>query len=169
MNEPRRQFLRTAVALGAAFAVNPLPAQAPADAPPVPKRPPPLAAELVKEFVVAAHADLPATQALLARQPRLINATWDWGGGDFETALGGASHMGRRDIAQFLLDEGARPDVFAHAMLGHLEAVQAILRARPDVLRCRGPHGIPLLVHAEKGGAEAAAVADYLRRLTTAG
>ena len=40
--------------------------------------------------------------ALLDEQPGLLNATWDWGGGDFETALGGAAHMGRRDIVQRL-------------------------------------------------------------------
>lgn len=171
MNQPRRQFLRTAAALGTALALNPLRAQAPApaDLPPVPTRPPPLAPDLVKAFVGAAHGDLAKTQALLDEQPGLLNATWDWGGGDFETALGGAAHMGRRDIALFLLERGARPDLFVHAMLGHLEVVRAIIAARPEAAKCPGPHGIPLLVHAQKGGAGAAAVADYLQRLTAAG
>lgn len=168
---PRRRFLRSAATLGAALAFNPLRAQesGPADLPPVPQRPPPLAPERVKAFVVAAHGDQAKTQAMLAGEPHLLNATWDWGGGDYETALGGASHMGRRDIAEFLLGRGARPDIFVLAMLGHLAAVQAIIAARPGALKCPGPHGIPLLAHAEKGGAEAAAVADYLRRLTAAG
>lgn len=168
---PRRQFLHATAALGATLLLRPLQAQTPAETPlpPVPKRPPPLAADLVKEFVVAAHGDLAKTQTMLAEQPGLLNATWDWGGGDFETALGGASHMGRRDIAQYLLGKGARPDIFVLAMLGDLEAVKAIIAARPETLKCPGPHGIPLLAHAKKGGAEASAVVDYLQRLTAAG
>jgi len=47
-------------------------------------RPDPLKPELVKEFVMAAHVDLEKTKALLAETPALLNATWDWGGGDFE-------------------------------------------------------------------------------------
>jgi hypothetical protein len=43
---------------------------------------------------------------MLESEPRLLRATWDWGGGDFETALGGAAHMGRRDIAAWLLERG---------------------------------------------------------------
>jgi hypothetical protein len=168
---PRRQFLHATAALGATLLFRPLQAQTPEEAPlpPIPNRPPPLAPDLVKEFVFAAHGDLAKTQAMLAGQPGLLNATWDWGGGDYETALGGASHMGRRDVAQYLLAQGARPDIFVLAMLGDLEAVKAIIAARPEALRCPGPHGIPLLAHAKKGGAEAAAVADYLQRLTTAG
>ena len=41
----------------------------------------------------------------------LINSVMDWGAGDWETGLGGASHMGRHDIVQFLLEKGARLDV----------------------------------------------------------
>lgn len=175
--KPRREFLRNAASLAAILAVPALGAQTaapgapatPASPPAVPKRPPPLAAELVKEFVGAAHGDLAKTQALLAAHPGLINATWDWGGGDFETALGGAAHMGRRDIAEFLLAQGARPDVFALAMLGHLEAVQAIIAARPEARLCPGPHRIPLIAHARKGGAEANAVVEFLERLAAAG
>ena len=42
---------------------------------------------------MAAHGDLQRSKELLELQPGLLNAAWDWGGGDFETALGGASHM----------------------------------------------------------------------------
>ena len=170
---PRRQFLKTSALLGAVFATRGALAQttsatAPAAKPAGPDRPPPLDKDLVKAFVVAAHGDLAKTQAMLAAQPHLINATWDWGGGDFETALGGASHMGRRDIALFLLGHGARPDIFAVTMLGYLDVVKALLAARPDTLNCPGPHGIPLIVHARKGGAEAAAVLAYLEGLAPA-
>jgi hypothetical protein len=50
------------------------------------------------------------------REPALVNAAWDWGAGDWETMA--RPHMGRRDIALYLLERGARMDVFAAAILG---------------------------------------------------
>lgn len=126
---------------------------------------PALEAALVEEFVGNAHGNLQRVQELLAQEPALVNATWDWGGGDFETALGAASHMGRRDIALFLLDRGARLDIFAAAMLGRLEVVKAALEAFPEALHTAGPHGIPLVTHAEMGGTEAKTVLEYLQSL----
>ncbi|MBI4759986.1 MAG: ankyrin repeat domain-containing protein [Chloroflexota bacterium] len=126
---------------------------------------PALDAQLVEEFVGNAHGNLERVKELLAQEAGLVNATWDWGGGDFETALGAASHMGRRDIAVFLLEHGARLDIFAAAMLGKLEIVQAAIEAFPQALHTPGPHGIPLIVHAEAGGDDAKAVLDYLQRL----
>jgi ankyrin repeat protein len=99
---------------------------------------------------------------MLDATPRLIRATWDWGGGDFETALGGAAHMGRRDIAALLLDRGAPLDLFAAAMLGELAIVRAALEARPALARVPGPHGIPLIAHAKAGGPAAVSVLDYV-------
>src|SRR5262245_8297067 len=96
-----------------------------ATTPQSPPRPPALAADLVKEFVVAAHGNLEKTKAMLAAEPGLVNATWDWGGGDFEQAIGGAGHMGRKDIADFLISQGARMDIFVAAMLGDLDLVKA--------------------------------------------
>jgi hypothetical protein len=66
-------------------------------------------------------------------------------------------------IAEHLLDRGARLDLFAAAMLGKLAVVQAILEADPRALHVRGPHGIPLLAHAEAGGA--AEVVAFLKSL----
>jgi len=126
---------------------------------------PALEAKLVQEFVGKAHGDLDRVKELLAQEPGLINATWDWGGGDFETALGAASHMGRRDIAEFLLGHGARLDIFAAAMLGKLDIVKAALAAFPDAIKTPGPHGIPLIAHAQAGGDEAKAVLEYLQSL----
>jgi hypothetical protein len=146
---------------GAVFAQVATP-QTPAPQQPVPKRPDPLGSSMVQEFVRKAHADLPATQALLSEQPTLLNATWDWGGGDWETALGAAAHMGRRDIALFLLERGARMDVFAAAMLGEVEVVRAVLAAQPAAHDAPGPHGIPLLAHAQAGGEKARAVVELL-------
>jgi hypothetical protein len=127
-------------------------------------RPPALPPELVQEFVSNAHGNLERVQELLAQQPALVNAAWDWGGGDWETGLGAAAHMGRADIANFLLGRGARLDIFAAAMLGQLEVVKAMLAARPEARHAPGPHGIPLLAHAQAGGAAASAVAAFLQQ-----
>ena len=127
--------------------------------------PPAIAPALVHEFVQVAHGNPDRVRELLAQEPRLIHAAWDWGGGDWETALGSAAHMGRRDIAALLLEAGARLDIFAAAMLGHLEVVRAIIAACPQAATQPGPHGIPLLAHAQAGGEAAAPVATYLRTL----
>src|SRR5919204_1313127 len=123
---------------------------------------PSLDSEKVNEIVLKAHGDLDAVRALLAEQPALVNAAWDWGGGDWETALGAASHMGRRDIAELLLDHGARLDLFAAAMLGETEIVRAALAAFPEARDVKGPHGIPLIEHARKGGDAARDVLELL-------
>jgi hypothetical protein len=121
-----------------------------------------IAADLVQEFVLKAHADLVRVQELLAQEPGLLNAAWDWGQGDWETGLGAAAHMGRRDIAAFLLNHGARLDLFAAAMLGHLEIVKAAVQAFPEIRDVLGPHGIPLIAHAGAGGPEAEDVLRFL-------
>jgi len=126
---------------------------------------PALVASLVQEFIRNAHGDLNRVQELLAREPALINACWDWGGGDFETGLGAAAHMGRKDIAYFLLDHGARLDIFTAAMLGKLDVVRAALTAFPETINTPGPHGIPLIAHAKAGGEEALCVFEYLESL----
>jgi hypothetical protein len=140
-------------------------AQTTAPQQPVPNRPDPLAPAVVNEFVRKAHADLAATKAMLAEQPTLLNATWDWGGGDFETGLGGAGHMGNREIAEFLIGQGARLDIFVASMLGRLDIVRAMLGAWPQLLQSKGPHGITLMRHAKAGGEQAKAVVDYLESL----
>lgn len=135
--------------------------------PDFPEHDPQVAPARVKQFVIAGHVNLPKVKEMLAAEPWLINATWDWGKGDFETALGGASHMGRRDIAEFLLEHNARMDVFAAAMLGKLDIVKAAVAAFPNIVRVPGPHKIPLVAHAEKGGADAVAVLEFLRPLVS--
>lgn len=126
---------------------------------------PALELNLVQEFVGVAHGNFARVKELLEQEPALVNATWDWGGGDFETALGAASHMGSRQIAIYLLEHGARLDIFAAAMLGKLEIVKAALAVYPDAIDTPGPHGIPLIDHAEAGGEEAKAVVDFLKSL----
>ena len=123
---------------------------------------PAIEASLVQQFVGNAHGDLDRVKELLAQEPALIHACWDWGGGDFETGLGAASHMGRKDIAEFLLENGARLDLFAATMLGKMEIVRATLEAFPEAIRTPGPHGIPLIAHARAGGEDAKEVLEFL-------
>jgi hypothetical protein len=118
--------------------------------------------ELVKDFVNVSHADLDKVGALLDAHPELLNVAWDWGGGDWETGLGAAAHMGRLDIANLFVERGARLDIFAAAMLGRVDIVQAIIAAQPHARHAAGPHGIPLIAHAKAGGEMASAVLRYL-------
>ncbi len=111
-----------------------------------------LPAELVHEFVIAAHVNLVKVKEMLAKEPNLANACWDWGSGDFEVALGGASHMGNRDIANYLLDNNARMDIFCAAMLGHKGVVEALIKSKPNIANVAGPHKFPLLYHVAISG-----------------
>ncbi|MEP7318020.1 MAG: hypothetical protein ABI921_04755 [Panacibacter sp.] len=129
------------------------------------QKPPALDAALVKDYVTKAHADLPGLTALLQQQPALLNASWDWGGGDFESALEAAGHMGRKDIAAFLLSNGARMNIFCAAMLGKINVVKSILTVYPDLKSSKGPHGLQLLHHARHGGDEAKEVLQYLESI----
>ena len=129
------------------------------------ERKPALEPSLVEEFVRKAHSDLARVQALHAVEPALVNACWDWGGGDFESALGAAAHTGRKEIANFLLAKGARLDLFAAAMLGKLDIVKAVISVFPDAIRTPGAHGIPLIAHAKMGGEDARAVLEFLEAL----
>ena len=119
--------------------------------------------ERVQQFVNDAHGDLDSVTRMLDEEPGLLNACWDWGGGDWETGLGAAAHMGRRDIAELLLGRGARIDLFAAAMLGKLDIVKAVVEDDPAVIDRKGPHGISLMSHARKGGKAAAEVVKYLK------
>ena len=124
---------------------------------------------IVREMVTVAHGNTARVRELLAARPTLANAAWDWGFGDWETALGAASHVGNRDIAGLLLANGAHPTIFSAAMLGQLDVVKAFIAARPGIQTTLGPHGIPLLAHARAGGAPAKPVFDYLQELGDAG
>ncbi len=121
--------------------------------------------DLARRVVGLSHGKLDELRPLVEARPTLALATYDWGFGDWETAIGAASHVGRPDIAEFLMSHGARPDYFTFAMLGNLAAVRAMIEARPGLQRVRGPHGITLLQHAKNGGESAAAVVDYLESL----
>jgi hypothetical protein len=120
---------------------------------------------LVQDFVIYAHSDLDMVKKLLEKEPALLNATMDWGNGDWETGLGGASHMGRRDIVEYLLERGARIDIFCAAMMGRLDAVKSFLALEPKLIDAKGPHGFTLHFHAQVGSKEAEPVLAYLQSI----
>jgi hypothetical protein len=122
----------------------------------------PLSPEKVKEFVVAGHSELEKVKAMLSETPNLIYAAWDWGNGDFETALEGAAHMGRKDIATYLITQGARSNIFVQAMLGKTELVKQQLTLFPELLNSKGAHGFTLLHHAMQGGEDAKDLVAFL-------
>jgi hypothetical protein len=119
----------------------------------------------VREMVAVSHGNVARVRELLGESPALARATWDWGFGDWETALGAASHVGNREIAHLLIDAGARPDLFTFAMFGQLDIVKAYVAANPGIQRIAGPHSLTLMHHARKGGPESQAVLDYLTTL----
>ena len=104
---------------------------------------------VLREVVGAAHTRFEKVKKLVTAKPELAKASWDWGFGDVESALGAASHMGRKDIAEFLIEYGARPDIFTFAMLGKLNAVRSMIEDMPGIQKIRGPHGFTLLFHAK--------------------
>jgi hypothetical protein len=119
--------------------------------------------QLLQDFVILAHSDLAMVKKLLEREPGLLNGAVDWGSGDFETALGGASHMGKHEIVEYLLEKGARIDIFCAAMMGQVDAVRSFLTLQPNLIDAKGPHGFSLHFHAQVGGDRASSVLDYLQ------
>ena len=118
--------------------------------------------ELAREMVGVSHANPSRVNELLKLHPTLANAAWDWGFGDWESALGAASHTGNVEIARALLAHGARPSIFSATMLGQLAVVKAFVEASPGVQGTPGPHGITLLAHARAGGEPAKQVLEFL-------
>ncbi len=121
--------------------------------------------ELAREMVTVAHFDLRRVKELVEARPSLARAAWDWGFGDWETALGAASHMGNRPIAEYLIQKGARPSLFSAAMLGQLQVVKAFVAAQAGVQHIRGPHSISLIAHARAGGEPGRLVVEFLQSI----
>ena len=126
-------------------------------------KPAPLNAELVLDFVKNAHGNFERVKELLEKNPTLLNATWDWGNGDFETALEGAGHVGNKEIANYLIGLGARTNLFVLTMLGRTSIVKNFLEAFPQYLKARGPHGLTFFHHAQAGGNDSKELLDYFQ------
>src|SRR4029079_13815038 len=124
--------------------------------------------DVVKEMVAVSHGNLARVKELVSARPALARASWDWGYGDWETAIDAASHVGNRPIADYLIEKGARPTIYTAAMMGQLAIVKMWVETMPGVQRNRGPHGLTLVAHARAGGARAADVLKYLELLVDA-
>jgi hypothetical protein len=129
------------------------------------EKPAPLNIDLVKEFVGASHGKFDRVKELLESEPLLLHSSYDWGGGDFESGIEAAGHVGNKEIANYLLSKGARYNIYLACMLGHLDTVKNVLTFNSGLLNSKGPHGFTMLHHAVKGGEEAKPVAEYLQSL----
>lgn len=118
--------------------------------------------ETVREFVLAGHGNLAKVKEMVNEIPNLIYCRYDWGGGDFEEAIEGAGHVGNKEIANYLIGQGARVNLFVLTMLGKTNLVKPALEAYPNLVYAKGPHGFSLLHHAEKGGKDAEELYEYL-------
>jgi hypothetical protein len=104
---------------------------------------------VASEIVSVAHFDLKRLKELVDPRPELAKAKWDWGFGDWESALDAASHVGRKDIIEYLVAKGAMPTIFTFAILGQNQIVESMIASYPGIQRNLGPHGISLLQHAK--------------------
>ncbi len=160
MNIPRRAFLARSIPVAALATTAWLGAQEqPAATPAAPRRPegarPMTDPALAREFVGVCHRDFEKVKAMVAAEPKLVLASVDTGNiglGDWESGLNGAAHTGHRDIALFLIENGARIDAFVAAMLGYRDVVLALLKTDPRTAAIKGPHNLNLLYHAAVGG-----------------
>lgn len=119
--------------------------------------------EIVKEFVIAGHSKLDRVKEMLEEYPNLLYCRYDWGNGDFEEAIEGAGHVGNKEIANYLIEKGARPNLFVLTMLGETSIVKSAIDKYPSLLTAKGPHGLSLLHHAKKGGENSKELFDYFQ------
>ncbi len=155
----RSDFIQRTLALtGGAILV-------PAAARSMQEKPAPIKIEIVKEFVTVAHGQVARLKEMLENDAQLLHVSYDWGGGDYESAIEAAGHVGNQEIATYLMGKGARYNVYLACMLGHIETVRKVLTTNPQLLNSKGPHGFTLLHHANVGGENSKGVAEYLQSL----
>lgn len=103
----------------------------------------------IRSFVMAAHFDFEQVKAKLEADPRLLNVVVE----DFnESALGAASHVGNRAIAEYLLSQGASLTMCAAVMLGLRDEIKRFLTKDPALANAREAHGFSALYHAAING-----------------
>jgi ankyrin repeat protein len=105
--------------------------------------------ELVAEFVGNAHGNLVVVKQMLMENPELLNARWEEVD---ETAIQAATQTGQREIAEFLIGQGAPVDICTAAMLGDEARVKVMLEADPSLAHAKGSHDYPVLYHAALSG-----------------
>ncbi|MAY84446.1 MAG: hypothetical protein CMP59_09975 [Flavobacteriales bacterium] len=118
--------------------------------------------KLIEEFVIAGHNDLPKVKEMLRSEPQLLYARHDWDNGDLEEAIEGAAHVGNKEIVNYLIEQGARINLFSLVIIGKTEIVSSILDLYPSLINTKGPHGFTLLHHTRILGNEGKSFEEYL-------
>jgi hypothetical protein len=154
----RKHFLLQSATAGTAVLMNPFQSFARTTEDPEPYK-----IDVVKEFVIAGHGKLDRVKEMLEEYPNLLFCRYDWGNGDFEEAIEGAGHVGNKEIAKYLIEKGARPNLFVLTTLGETTVVKSAIEKYPSLLTARGPHGLSLLHHATKGGEASKELLDYFK------
>ena len=108
--------------------------------------------EQIREFVIAGHGNLEKVRQMLAENPQLLSASYQWNDNDRETAIQAAAQVGNAQVARYLLDNGAPLEICTAAMLGQRDEVERRLEEDPRSASATGAHGIPLLPHAVWSG-----------------
>ena len=153
----RKTFIKTGIGTSVGIALLPTLLHARVETDPEPFK-----TALVKEFVVAGHKNLNRVKEMLNERPNLIYSRYDWGEGDFEEAIEGAGHLGNKEIANYLIEQGARVNLFVLTMLGKTNLVRPIIEEYPHLLMAKGAHGFTLLHHAKVGGEDSKELFEYL-------
>jgi hypothetical protein len=164
MNMNRSQFLKQSIIGATGLILSPALASSQSQAQKQ-EKPAPINLEIVKEFVGVCHGKFDRAKEMLENNHLLLHVSFDWGGGDYESGIEAAGHVGNKEIAAYLLSKGARYNVYLACMLGHLDSVKQVLTFNPALLNSKGPHGFTMLHHAQRGGVEAAPVVAYLESL----
>jgi ankyrin repeat protein len=104
--------------------------------------------EQIRDFVVAAHGNLPRVREMMAEFPGIVNERYQWSKDDSETAIQAAAQSGSNNVAEYLLAHGAPLEICTAAMLGQKDEVRQMLEKDADQIKARGAHGISLMAHA---------------------
>ena len=112
----------------------------------------PPSTELTREFVIAAHGNLKRVKEMLAANPELVNATYQWTETDSESAIQAAAQVGSTAVVELLIEKGAPLEICTAAMLGRYDEVRHQLDADPAKAKAVGAHEIPLMPHAVWSG-----------------
>ncbi len=91
----------------------------------------PPSTEQIREFVIAGHGNLDKVKQMLAENPQLLNASYQWNDNDRETAIQAAAQVGNAQVARYLIDKGAPLEICTAATLGQRDEVERRLKDDP--------------------------------------
>ncbi|MEL6404844.1 MAG: ankyrin repeat domain-containing protein [Chloroflexota bacterium] len=109
-------------------------------------------ADTIREFVIAAHGDFEKVKTILADNEDVLDVAHEWRAAQTETALQAAAHTGGREIAEYLLAKGAKPNTVVYAMLGDAKHFFLMLAKDQKNIYEMGAHDLSLMYHAAIGG-----------------